>query len=79
MGTFLICPLRGQKGTYLPQVRPLLLANQECPHFADFQKNRNVRIYAGTSFRLNSRRNNIIETTACRNMLITDRYQTCTS
>jgi hypothetical protein len=33
MGTFLICPQGGQKGTYLQQVRPLLLANQECPHF----------------------------------------------
>jgi hypothetical protein len=33
MGTFLICPLRGQKGTNLLQVRPLLLANEECPHF----------------------------------------------
>src|SRR5690349_18832194 len=31
-GTFQICPLRGQTGTYLPQVRPRLLANQECPH-----------------------------------------------
>jgi len=30
-----------EKGTSLQQVRPLLLANQECPHF---QKNRNVPI-----------------------------------
>ena len=33
MGTFLISPLRGQKGTHLQQVRPLLLGNEECPHF----------------------------------------------
>ena len=33
MGTFLISPLRGQKGTDLLQVCPLLLGNEECPHF----------------------------------------------
>src|SRR6186713_1708029 len=33
MGTFLIFPLRGQKGTDLLQVCPLLLGNEECPHF----------------------------------------------
>src|SRR5262245_60405336 len=33
MGTFLVSPLRGQKGTHLLQVRPLLLGNEECPHF----------------------------------------------
>src|SRR3954471_14277655 len=34
MGTFLISPLRGQKGTDLQQVCPLLLGNEECPHFS---------------------------------------------
>src|SRR4029078_6109427 len=34
MGTFLISPLRGQKGTDLLQVCPLLLGNEECPHFS---------------------------------------------
>jgi len=33
MGTFLVSPRSGQKGTYLRQVRPLLLGNEECPHF----------------------------------------------
>jgi hypothetical protein len=33
MGTFPISPRSGQKGTYLRQVRPLLLGNGECPHF----------------------------------------------
>src|SRR6185503_4239827 len=33
MGTFLISPLRGQKGTDLLQVCPLLLGNEECPHY----------------------------------------------
>src|SRR6187401_142790 len=33
MGTFLISPLRGQKGTDLLQVSLLLLGNEECPHF----------------------------------------------
>src|SRR6186713_3051330 len=33
MGTFLISPLRGQKGTDVLQVCPLLLGNEECPHF----------------------------------------------
>ena len=43
MGTFLICAREArQKGTYLLQVRPLLLANEECPHFLE---TRNVPIY----------------------------------
>src|SRR5262245_59524532 len=33
MGTFLISPGSGQKGTDLLQVCPLLLGNEECPHF----------------------------------------------
>ena len=33
MGTFLISRRCRQKGTYLFEVRPLLLGNEECPHF----------------------------------------------
>jgi hypothetical protein len=33
MGSFLKSRRGRQKGTYLEQVRPLLLGNEECPHF----------------------------------------------
>jgi len=36
-------PRSGQKGTYLLQVRPLLLGNEECPHL--------FSIYFGDSIR----------------------------
>src|SRR6187397_1877215 len=36
MGTFLISPRSGQKGTHLFEVCPLLLGNEECPHFRVF-------------------------------------------
>ena len=38
--TFLISPLRGQKWTDLLQVCPLLLGNEECPHF--FRRHRSL-------------------------------------
>src|SRR5688500_16175315 len=33
MGTFIVSPLRGQKGARLLQASPLLLGSEECPHF----------------------------------------------